>query len=346
MRQLVVSDLHLGSVMRRDVLRRPLALDRLLDALSGVDRLVLLGDAVELLEGRPTRALRDAEPVLREIGEVMGKGREILYVPGNHDHRLVAPFLRRLRAEDKPLRPSHRVPRSSGAELEALTGWLGPARVEVRYPGAWLTDDTWAHHGHYVDRELLPAELPGPLRMRFRALPDRAHAEDYERAAGANVAAATAALQTELPTLPAAALEAAAGAFREAAVRATPLLAGSIRDRLAPLGAGLLGWQFRTRGLPAMAAVARRLGVNAEHVVFGHLHLGGPHGSGDWRPVPGGPRLTNSGCWVHEPLLLGGVDPPHDYWPGGAVLLGDGPPRPLRLLDDLSPADLGVERVA
>ena len=49
MRSLVISDLHLGSRMQRDVLVRPPALERLLDALDGVDRLVLLGDTVELL---------------------------------------------------------------------------------------------------------------------------------------------------------------------------------------------------------------------------------------------------------------------------------------------------------
>ncbi len=51
-RSLVVSDLHLGSITGRDVLRAPAALERLLEALDGVDRLVLLGDVVELLEGR------------------------------------------------------------------------------------------------------------------------------------------------------------------------------------------------------------------------------------------------------------------------------------------------------
>jgi hypothetical protein len=58
MRTLVISDLHLGSITRRDVLRRPAALEALLGALDGVDRLVLLGDTVELLEGAPRRAHR------------------------------------------------------------------------------------------------------------------------------------------------------------------------------------------------------------------------------------------------------------------------------------------------
>ena len=53
-RTLVISDLHLGSRLGRDVLRHPEPLAALLRALEDVDRLVLLGDTVELLEGRAT----------------------------------------------------------------------------------------------------------------------------------------------------------------------------------------------------------------------------------------------------------------------------------------------------
>ena len=45
---LIVSDLHLGQRPGRDVLRSPVARRRLLDALDDVDRLLLLGDIVEL----------------------------------------------------------------------------------------------------------------------------------------------------------------------------------------------------------------------------------------------------------------------------------------------------------
>ena len=53
MRTLLISDLHLGTRLEYDVLRRPATLERLLAALEGVDRLVLLGDIVELMDGRP-----------------------------------------------------------------------------------------------------------------------------------------------------------------------------------------------------------------------------------------------------------------------------------------------------
>ena len=47
-RTLIVSDLHLGLRSGVEVLRRPEPLARLLQALDGVDRLVLLGDVLEL----------------------------------------------------------------------------------------------------------------------------------------------------------------------------------------------------------------------------------------------------------------------------------------------------------
>ena len=53
----------------------PEALDALLDALDGIERLVLLGDIVELAEGRPRQAMEVAEPVLRALGRRLGPAR-------------------------------------------------------------------------------------------------------------------------------------------------------------------------------------------------------------------------------------------------------------------------------
>ena len=75
MTTLVVSDLHLGGRLGHDVLRRPAALDALLAALDGVDRLVLLGDIIELAERRPRQAMEVAEPVLRALGARLGRCR-------------------------------------------------------------------------------------------------------------------------------------------------------------------------------------------------------------------------------------------------------------------------------
>ena len=69
MKTLVISDLHLGARTNVDVLRRPAAQQALLEALEGVDRLVVLGDLLELRHGPVYDALEAAGPVLSAFGE-------------------------------------------------------------------------------------------------------------------------------------------------------------------------------------------------------------------------------------------------------------------------------------
>jgi predicted phosphodiesterase len=337
MRTLVISDLHLGTRSGRDVLRRPAALRVLLGELKTVDRLVLLGDTVELLEGRPKLAMRAALPVLRAIGAGLGQGREVVVVVGNHDHALIRPWLRSQRLAGKRMGLASRVPASSSAGLKAIATALRPARVQVRYPGVWLGDGVWATHGHYLDRHLLPAGSTGLLLGR---MPEgRATGEDYERAAGPSAAAMQGLVAASLPGALGEPLDRMAGLARRASMLALPVAARVVgAGTIAPLNAGALGFQFRRAGMPAMGEVAERLGVKADHVIFGHLHRTGPRGDDhapEWSPV-GGRALTNSGCWVYEPLLLAGAHAPHPYWPGGAVVLEDGQaPRAVGLLDAL-----------
>jgi 3',5'-cyclic AMP phosphodiesterase CpdA len=93
MRTPVISDLHPGMHLERDVLRHRAPLAVLLDALADVGRLVLLGDVVELPEPSSGEASGVAEPVLRALGRRLGPDREVILVPGNHDRRLVAPWI-------------------------------------------------------------------------------------------------------------------------------------------------------------------------------------------------------------------------------------------------------------
>ncbi len=64
-RTLIVSDLHLGGLSGIDLLRRPELRAALLEELHSVDRLVLLGDVLELRHGPPHDALLGLAPVLR-----------------------------------------------------------------------------------------------------------------------------------------------------------------------------------------------------------------------------------------------------------------------------------------
>ena len=53
MTELFVSDLHLGSHTKRDVLQSPEQRDLLVGATADSDRLVLLGDLIELGDSMP-----------------------------------------------------------------------------------------------------------------------------------------------------------------------------------------------------------------------------------------------------------------------------------------------------
>jgi hypothetical protein len=338
-RTLVVSDLHLGSRLRHDVLVRPPALERLLVALRDVDRLVLLGDTVELIEGRPQRALSVAAPVLRAIGTALGREREVVVVGGNHDLPMMAPWVR---AQGRALALDSAPPANATPELAAVVAALAPARVQVRYPGVWLADRVYATHGHYLDRHLLPESSFGLARGLLGRLPrDGADPIEYELAGGPRVTRLEAWITRWLPRPLA---EIADDVFELARASSMPTREGLLPAWLAPVTSLVLGLQMRRASIPALARVLHRLGVDAELVLFGHVHRLGPLAGddpGDWHGPAGSPRLANTGSWVYEPRLVHHAQPPHPYWPGGAILLEDGrEPEVLSLLDDLTRWDL------
>lgn len=336
MRTLLVSDFHIGVGPRHAVLEWPVPRARLLAALEGVDRLVLLGDAIELLESTAARSLPVAEPLLRALGDRIGPSGEIVLVPGNHDRPLLARWLRGRR---EPLGVDTAVAPDASPALARVVQWLGPARVRVHYPGVWLADRVWATHGHYLDRHLLPDSSYGVARGMLGRLPrDGAAPEDYERAGGPSVSRLQArvpqALRGPLHDL----LDLARAATMPAARRHL------LRPGMARVTAPMLGLQMRRASLPALARVVHRLGIEADYVIFGHVHRLGPLAGDDlrqWRGPTGAMALLNTGSWIYEPLLLHGARPPHPYWPGGAVVMQDGePPRAVGLLDDVEASEL------
>lgn len=340
MRTIVVSDLHLGARLRRDVLRREQALDALLGALDGVERLVLLGDVLELLEGRPRRVMEVAEPVLRALGARLGSGREVIVVPGNHDAALVRPWLL---LRGVPSVVDAQIPADATLMLERVVSWLEPAHVRVHYPGVWLSGRVWATHGHYLDRHLLPESAFGIARGLLGRLPrDGAQPVDYERAGGISLTRLEALLTRWLPRPLAAIFDDLAEVLRAATMPGIPQRV--LSRRIAPVTVRLLGAQMRRASIPALARVVHRLEVDAEWVIFGHVHRCGPLTPDDpqeWQGPGGRPRIVNTGSWVYEPLLVHRAAPPHPYWPGGAILLEDrGEPRAIGVLDHLDAASL------
>jgi hypothetical protein len=335
-RTLVISDLHLGGRLHHGVLTRPEPLRRLLEAIEDIDRLVLLGDTVELMEGRQQQAMETAEPVVRALGARLGAGREVIVVPGNHDAPLVRAWVR---VHGAGLGSGTAIDPDATPALARLTSWLQPARVRVRYPGVWLSENVWATHGHYLDRHLLPESAYGIARGLLGRPPRRgASPIDYELARRPSLGRAT----RFLPRPFAALLDDAAELARASTMpRVQRRL---LHRRIAPLTAMLLGTQMQRASIPALARVVQRLGIDAEWVVFGHVHRLGPLPTDDpaqWRGPGGRPRIVNTGSWLYEPLLVHDAAPPHPYWPGGAVLLEPGEdPRPIGLLDALPSAAL------
>jgi len=316
-RTLVISDLHLGQRGGASVLTRPRPLAALLEALDEHDRLVLLGDIVELQEAHSSHSFPVAEPVLRAIAQRLGPGKQLLLVPGNHDHALVGDWAR---GQGPGLARESVVPADANPLLARVMAWLEPTRAEVHYPGLWLTDRVWATHGHYLTHYLRPVASWG-LHRRPRTPTQAAAPVEFEYVSKGEKAEH---MRDGLPP--------------------ERWLDRHLPSQLAPLTARALGRQMERHALPAMARTAQALGVDAEWVVFGHVHRRGPRGRDRpdvWSGPGGRPRLVNTGCWRYEPVVVRGIGPAGGYWPGGAVTIGeDGIPRSVGLLDGLSEREL------
>jgi UDP-2,3-diacylglucosamine pyrophosphatase LpxH len=314
-RTLVISDLHLGQRGGVSVLERPTPLAALLGVLAEYDRLVLLGDIVELQDAGASYSYPVAEPVLRTIAERMGPEKQLVMVPGNHDHGLVGEWAR---GRGAALEREDVVPMDASPLLAQVVSWLEATRVEIRYPGVWLGDDIWATHGHYLNQFLRPVSSVG-LRARPRVRPQTPAAFELLSKRSAKPP-----MREGLPP--------------------ERWLDRHIPSQLAPLTTRVLGAQMVRHALPAFAESARALGVEAEWIIFGHVHRRGPRDGDDldrWRDAVSGARLLNTGSWRYEPVVARGQRPSSRYWPGGAVSIDDdGVPRSIGLLDGLTEASL------
>ncbi len=158
MRTLIISDLHLGSVSNSDLLRRAELRAPLLEAIADVDRVVLLGDVLELRHGPMRNAIAAARSFFEDLSRALAaRTGELVILAGNHDHALVEPWLARRGEEREP--PPLDVeqlfePAQASPALERIAGWLAPVRVRVAYPGLWVRPDVYATHGHYLDSHL------------------------------------------------------------------------------------------------------------------------------------------------------------------------------------------------
>lgn len=364
----IVSDLHLGAAGDFDLLRRDELREALLEAIDGARRLVLLGDVIELRDRPLPDALALAAPVLRELA---GAVDELVLVPGNHDHRLVASWLERRALDgEPPLGVAERAP-DDAFPLPELRE-RAEAELVVSYPGFWVREDVYATHGHYLDRHLtIPSFERLGLALVERTLgiqpappdppgsPERGDephgADDYERVVAPVYAFLFALAQASgrdraVGTPSRRIWEALTGGESRVA-RLRGWLLGSVavpgavtvanRLGLGPVRADLSPGAITRAGIDAMGEVVERLAIEASWVVFGHTHRRGPlEGEPQWR-TPTGPLLLNTGSWVYAPALVRSGGNRSPYWPGSVVLVDEtGPPRHVHVLDDWAPAQL------
>jgi hypothetical protein len=314
---------------------------------------VLLGDALELRQGPVDAALAVARPFLEELGEALGE-RSVVIVPGNHDHALVSGMLERQRVRGETLELERSVtPRAAGPLAEWVARRLAPARVEVAYPGLWLRPDAYATHGHYLDVHLTIPRLECLAIAAVRRLLGEppagpAGAGDYEALVAPVYALADALAQGVSPSRGVAATQVSTRVWRRldgasssdlgARLLGGLLLPGAVaalnRAGLGPFTADLTAPELRRAGLAAMAEVVGRLGVGAEHVVFGHTHRPGPLSGEPGFDLPGGGRLTNTGSWIFEAALAGRDLERSPYRPGVVAWVGPaGAPELVNVLD-------------
>jgi hypothetical protein len=365
-RTLVISDLHLGASTRADLLRRPELREPLIEAARGVDRVVILGDGIELRDGPQRDAVAVAGPLYEELGRALGADGELLMLGGNHDHGLVAGWIdgRLLIEPSGFLSLEQRIePRDAGPLAAALAERAAPARVQVAYPGVWLREDVYAIHGHYSD---LHTTVPtferlaaGAMARWVAKLPDgHAAPDDYEAALAPLYAWLHAITQRRERTVVSAGTGASARAWvamggrgrGRRPVRTVALNAG-FRAAVAavnavglgPVEPDLSGAGLRRGYLRGFGEVLRRLDVGAPHVIWGHSHRSGPwpHDDGaEWTTHADG-RILNTGSWVYQPHFLTAEPNGSPYWPGTAVLIEEsGPPRLVRLLGERGHAEL------
>ena len=207
-----------------------------------------------------------ARPLLAALGDGSA-GQQVVMVPGNHDHELVAPALEAARL-DGPDLASGRAP-SIPARARCRGGWRSSCRPRggAGLPGLRLRDDVWATHGHYLDLHLtVPrvesifahavGRMSAPRRRGARSTATRRRSRRYthSRTAWCRARRPSGSPGGNLPQhMEAPPRRAACRAWRWGGWPSPPPSASNRAAR--PLPLGHLGVELRRGGLRAMAAV-------------------------------------------------------------------------------------------
>jgi hypothetical protein len=339
-RRLIVSDCHFGS--GDDLLRSPRALERIEPELTWADELVVNGDLFELVFASLGEAVEASRPFLDLVNRHV---RRLHFLPGNHDHHLVALAgderrLARLTGEPDPapfrVMPAERLLRRLCPDVDIVTA----------YPICEL-DGIRFIHGHYVAPHIesfgwrmmdrLAWSLTGEAQR-----PERLGIGDYE-----SLISPLYELMYEMANLPqgrraqqqferwligvGAVARAPGKASRQAAGFAHSLARRrDAEEMLEPMDAPT------AQVLAAMEAVCLNLSVAPGIVAFAHTHV----------PLTARPSLHghytfwNSGSWLWDRRIRNGPAYRQSAWPGTVLRSTGGELELRRLLDDCDEADL------
>jgi Calcineurin-like phosphoesterase len=360
-RTIVVSDLHLGAGYDGDLLRRSRFREILLGEAEGADQVVLLGDAIELRDRPLAEVLEMAGPFFEELGQAVGSSRVVL-VPGNHDHQLVAPWLERRRIGDEgPLGLEQVV----GPETEIaaeLARMMPGTELALAYPGLWIAPRVYATHGHYLDCHVT---VPTFERLAIAVIEKLAGTTPEGLSSTDDYESLQAPLYGLLYGVAQGGRRPQRGLGENASARVWEAVHGrdgrdpglrgrliglvvlpgvvSLANRLGlgPLHPDISMAEIKQAGLRAMRQLVGRLGIDADHVIFGHIHRRGPLGGEPGWELPDGTSLTNTGSWVYAPALMGPRSHGSPFWPGTVVTIEDrDPPQALHLLDEIGHPEL------
>ncbi len=227
-----------------------------------------------------------------------------------------------------------------------MAALIAGAEVSLAYPGIRLREDVYATHGHYLDvhltvprMECVIASAVGRVAGIGRA--DFASPDDYEAALAPIYALAHSLVQrrdvgsvTRGASLSRSIYGRSGGASLAGLAIgrvAIPAAVGAINALgLGPFRSDISPVELRRAGLRAMGEVVRRLGIDAEHVIFGHTHRAGPlDGDVEGWTLPGRHAPAQHGQLASR----GGVSRRPEgcaqpLFPGRVTFVGDeGPPR-------------------
>lgn len=158
----VVSDLHLGE--EGSILNDRKVISSFVDelkTLGEIDEFVMLGDILDLSMASFPESVKSARVFFEELAKVDIK--EIVYVPGNHDHHLwvleveYASIIQKMQSANLPDMPNYiKEFRGTSSFISGICPNSLKNKLIVKYPNHKVDvmgKTGFLHHGHYLSRE-------------------------------------------------------------------------------------------------------------------------------------------------------------------------------------------------